>query len=273
MGVPKMTQRDSLSVIMPLLNEEEILDAALSRLVASLNAVVGEGAWQLVPVDNGSTDRTPAILENLARRWPETRHLTLKEKNIGKAMKHGLLHADHRWAMILPIDEFDPTFLHWAWAHRNDYDLILGSKRVDRQLNRQTPYRRLLSWGLNTLLHLTVGNVTADTHGAKLVDMEKIRTLIEQTVIMRGQFDTELTLRCLRRGLRVAEIPVSYREQRPARNLMITKIGRNLVDLVRLNRVLRTVPVAAPMRYQRVSRAEIAAFLSQAPLPQDSEAL
>ncbi len=252
-----METQDKLSIIMPLLNEEVILNSAIEALTTQLDAIVGPAAWQLVPVDNGSTDRTPAILDNFVQKWPDTKYLTLGEKNIGKAMKHGLLHADCNWAMVLPLDEFDPTFLQWAWRHRHAYDLVLGSKRVDPTLNRQTSYRRLLSWGLNALLQLTLDNVTADTHGAKLINLTTVRPLIEQTVISRGQFDTELTLRTLRAGLRVAEIPVRYAEQRPARNLMVTKIGRNIVDLIRLTRILSHVPFQGPLNYHRWSIADV----------------
>jgi len=236
---------------MPLLNEEEILESAAENLANVLDTVIGPQAWQFVPVDNGSTDETPAILSRLKQRWPNTLNLRLEEKNIGKAMKHGLLNAEYEWAMILPLDEFDPGFLRWAWANKTKYDLILGSKRVDPTLNEQEPYRRLLSWGLNALLQLTLQNVTADTHGAKLLKLKTLKPHIERTVISRGQFDTELTLRSLRAGLRLAEIPVRYAEKRAARNWMLTKIGRNVVDLYRLNRVMKDVPFKDRIRYHR----------------------
>ena len=255
-----MTDHSKLSVIMALLNEEEILEAAIENLSHHLDDCVGEGNWQLIPVDNGSTDRTPQILDQFAKKWPATRHLRLEEKNIGKAMKHGLLHADYSWAMILPIDEFDPKFLRWAWDNHHDYDLVLGSKRVDPTLNQQTAYRRLLSWGLNALLQLTLDNVTADTHGAKLLNLDVVKPIIKSTVISRGQFDTEVTLRSLRKGLRIAEIPVRYEEKRAARNWMLTKIGRNVVDLYRLNKALRAVPFADRIRYRRFSLDDVDAL-------------
>jgi len=246
-----MPEAKKLSVIMPLLNEEQILEQSVTELAEKLDEVVGPQCWQLVPVDNGSTDKTPEILEQIKKKWPNTLNLRLEEKNIGKAMKHGLLNAEYPIAMILPLDEFDSSFLTWAWENTEKYDLILGSKRVDPTMIKQPPYRRLLSWGLNSLLQLSLQNVTADTHGAKLVKLATVRPHIEKTVISRGQFDTELTLRVLRAGLWVAEVPVSHEELRPPRNLMLTKIGRNIVDLIRLNFVMKDVEYKDHVRYHR----------------------
>jgi hypothetical protein len=72
----------------------------------------------------------------------------------------------------------------------------------------------------------------------------------------RGQFDTELTMRALRGGLWVAEVPVPIVQARSPRNLMLAKIYRNVVDLLRLRRVMRTVP-SVRTRYHRWSREDV----------------
>ena len=76
---------------------------------------------------------------------------------------------------------------------------MLYSKRADPTINNQAPYRRLLSWGLNSLLQYFTENPTVDTHGIKLIRLELIRPIVERCVINRGQFDTELTIRCVDR--------------------------------------------------------------------------
>jgi len=246
-----------LSVVMPLLNEEDILWRTCGMVAAHLDRVVGAESWQFVPVDNGSTDGTPETLIRVAERWPATRPIRLNEKNIGRAIRAGLKAAAAQWAYVLPIDEFDVRFLEWAWRHRIDYDLILGSKRLAAQRNRQTIYRRVLSWGLNAGLRVLAGNVTADTHGQKLLYRPAFDAILDRTVMDRGQFDTELTIRAVRSGLRVAEIPVDYEEKRPPRNLMVTKIGRNAVDLLRLSWALRSEHRSPTIRYRRLTRAQV----------------
>ena len=73
----------------------------------------------------------------------------------------------------------------------------------------------------------------------------------------RGQYDTEFVLKAQRGGLKVVEVPVAYSEQRPPRNLMVSKILRNLRDLFRLYGVIRAYPFKGPLRLYRVPRDEV----------------
>ncbi len=57
-----------LSVVMPAFNEEEILPHSLAEAVAALSRLCDR--WELVMVDDGSTDATPSILAEAARREP-----------------------------------------------------------------------------------------------------------------------------------------------------------------------------------------------------------
>jgi hypothetical protein len=133
----------------------------------------------------------------------------------------------------------------------------VGSKRADMALNDQRKYRRVLSWGLNTILQAAFGFVGSDTHGQKFIYLPAMRPIFEQCVMRRGQFDTEFTLRAGRARMWIAEVPVPIVEKRRARNLMLQKIGRNLVDIWRLRRVIRKVPIRAATRYHRWSREDV----------------
>jgi glycosyltransferase involved in cell wall biosynthesis len=249
----------SLAVVVPLLNEAAILEDILVRAAKLLDETVGTGRWQLIPVDNGSRDASRDILRRLAARWPSTELVFLPKPDIGAALREGLRRARTEWAYVLPLDEGDSDFLRWSWTHRERYDLILGSKRADPTLNQQSPYRRILSWGLNGLLHLFFDFAGTDTHGQKLLRLGAMRPILERCVMSRGQFDTEFTLRAHRSGLRIAEVPVVYAELRPPRNFMATKIARNVKDLFRLRRAMRGEPFRPPLRYHRWSREDVVA--------------
>ena len=145
----------------------------------------------------------------------------------------------------------------WAWANRDDHDFFVGSKMADPTLNHQYWYRRLLTWGLNALLELMAYHTGSDTHGPKLIRREPIRPHIAHCVIERGQFDTELTLRSVRAGLRIVEGPVLYAEMRKPRNMMLVKILRNLRDVFRLSYAMKSVPHANPIRFRRVAREDL----------------
>jgi Glycosyl transferase family 2 len=246
-----------LSVVMPVYNEAPILRAAVEQLAPHLDDFAGRGRWQFVLVDNGSTDGSTEICAEIVQRWPGSILVQLAEPNYGEALAQGLAHATGPWAFILNVDFWDAPFMRWCFRTRGVYDLVVGSKRADFSLNRQQGYRKLLSWGLNTILQAVFGFVGSDTHGQKFVYLPVMRPIFRQCVMRRGQFDTEFTLRAARARLWIAEAPVPIVELRKARNLMLHKIVRNLVDIRRLHRLMREVPITAAARYHRWSRDDV----------------
>ncbi len=104
--------------------------------------------------------------------------------------------------------------------------------------------------------HEAVRLLGRDTHGQKLLFLPAMLPIIEHCVMERGQFDTEFTLRALRWGLWVAEAPVPISEQRRQRNLMIRKIWNNLIDVLRLTRVMSPIPFTKT-RYHRWAREDM----------------
>ena len=245
-----------LSVVVPIFNEQDHLWPMAEALGRELDRVAGTSHWQFVLVDNGSRDDSPKVIERILAAWPTSRMLRLDRPNYGTALKVGLQAAGAPFAYVINVDFWDPLFLRWSWANRHQYDLVLGSKRADPTLNKLPPYRKFLSGGLNLIFQVFFDFVGRDTHGQKLVRLAAFRDIIPRCVMERGQFDTELTMRALRGGLWVAEVPVPIAEKRSPRNLMLAKIWRNFVDFVRLRRIMRTVP-SLRTRYHRWSREDM----------------
>ena len=246
-----------LSVVVPICNEEHELLRMAESLAPHLDEIGGPGRWQFVLVDNGSTDASAALCDEIVRRWPQCVKLRLHRPDYGEALYHGLMNATGPWAFIINVDFWDLPFMRWCFSTRGVYDLVMGSKRADRALNHQHNYRRLLSWGLNTLLQTVFGFVGSDTHGQKFLYLPALYPILERCVMRRGQFDTEFTLRAAREQLWLAEVPVPIVELRRPRNFMLSKIVRNLVDIRRLRRVMQDVPAKAATRYHRWSREDV----------------
>lgn len=247
-----------LSVVLPVRNEEGILREACDAFAGEFDRLVGAGDWQFVLVENGSSDSSPEIIAGIKDARPETLSLSLSTADYGNALREGILAAEGDWVMILNVDHlWDPPFFQWAWAQRHAYDLILGSKRADPTINRQDNYRRILSAALNGLLNYYFDFMGADSHGMKVMKTARIVPIARECVMRRGQFDTELTIRAMRAGLWVAELPIPYQEKRKPRNLMIKKVAQNVFDLFRLRRVLQTVPYEGHFRYRRFCREDL----------------
>jgi hypothetical protein len=246
-----------LSIVIPVFNEQSILMANVEALASYFDGMVGPDSWLFIFVDNGSTDGTPALLRRVVERWPLTRVINLDKPNYGAALKAGLRAATTKWVYMLDIEQWDLPFMTWAWNHRHQYDLFIGSKRADPTLNFQPPYRRLLSAGLNAVLQVLFRYSGTDTHGQKLLNRESLKTIAARCELDRGQFDTELVLRAMRNSKRLVEVPVECRESRPQRNLMIKKIFWNLLALRRLAHVMRDVPFEGQVAYYRFAREDV----------------
>jgi glycosyltransferase involved in cell wall biosynthesis len=246
-----------VAIVSPIFNEEEIILERSISLAKHMDELVGEGNWYHIFVDNGSSDSTPQILNDILKQRPDHKIVRTENPNFGDALRTGILSTTAPWVYVFPIDEWDVPFLNWAWNNKDKYDLLMGSKRADPTLNNQHPYRKFLSWGLNALLQLFFQYPGTDTHGGKLLRREKISPIVKETVMRYGQFDTEFVLRSYRGGHSLVEVPVSYNEIRSPRNMMIVKIVRNIRDVVRLRSVLNGVKSSANVQYRRYSRSDI----------------
>jgi len=184
----------------------------------------------------------PILAKTAVERWPLSRAIFLSVPNVGTAFKVGLQAATTKWVYQIEIEQWDLPFMAWAWRNRNSYDLLLGSKRADPTLNYQEPYRRFLSCGLNGILQLFFGFTGTDTHGPKLHNRKALDDIIASCHLDRGQFDSEFVLRAARGRMWIIEAPTVYKDVRPHRNWMLSKILWNCGALWRLFETMKDVP-------------------------------
>ena len=81
-----------VSVVMPAFNEAEILDTSVKSVVEGLRA--RKESFELLVVENGSTDETFEIAQGLAEEYSEVRVEHRDEADYGRSLRSGLLRAD-----------------------------------------------------------------------------------------------------------------------------------------------------------------------------------
>ena len=224
-----------VSVVMPAFNEAEILATSVKIVVEGMRA--RGHAFEVIVVENGSTDGTLTISQQLAAEYPELRVEHRPEADYGRALRAGLLSAAGEAVVNFDTDYFDLDFLDEAVAQVLAPDgpaIVVGTKRGEGSNDNRDPIRKLATLVFSTILRVVFGLQVSDTHGIKAMQRAVVEPYARISTFGQDLFDTELILRVERAGLRTAEIPVEVRELRPARSTFVTRVPRTLRGLCRL---------------------------------------
>ena len=228
--------RVSLSLLMPGLNEEANVERAVRRARAALERCTDE--FEILVIDDGSTDRTGEIARKLAEEDARVRVLR-NERNVnyGVSLARGIAAARCEWilhdGMDLPLA---PEDFGLFTPHFGSADLIVV-RRIDRSAH--SPWRKLTSWVNHLLLRLLFAPRSRDLNFVQFYR----RTWVQEVEISSTSpaFVTpELILRAERGGKRVVEIAAEFRrrEAGSAHFGRLHDIAWTLRDMLRLR--LRT---------------------------------
>jgi glycosyltransferase involved in cell wall biosynthesis len=225
-----------LSIVMPAHNETDMLESSVREVTAGLRSA-GD-PFELLVVENGSTDTTLAIARQLAAELPEVEVETLPRADYGIALRTGVLAARGTVVATFDVDYYDLGFLADALTlvegGREPADIVVASKRAAGAHDRRPRPRRLVTAIFGGLLRLGFGLRVSDTHGMKVLRRAAVEPLARRCRFGADLFDTELVLRAERAGLVTVELPVAVEERRPPRTPIWRRVPRTLVGLIRL---------------------------------------
>ena len=196
---------ESISVVMPALDEVECVDDCLERAVAALQEMFDR--FELILVDDGSTDGTAERVEALQDRLPQL-CLIRHPKNLGygRALRTGFEAARHDLVFFTDADgQFDLAQLAGAVPLLASADVVLGYRRVPRYKFT----RRMLSRTYNVLVRWLFG--------VKVRDVDCSFKLFRRHVVDAMQLttddffiDTEIVAQVGVMDVRTVEYPVDH---------------------------------------------------------------
>ncbi|MBL4684406.1 MAG: glycosyltransferase [Nannocystaceae bacterium] len=243
MSAPR--QRPELSVVIPVYNEEGILEESLSELCTGLD---GHGlSYEVLLAENGSRDATVAIAQRLAAQRANVRTLSYPEPNYGGALREGIYQARGRFVVCDEIDLCDVDFHLRALARlrRGEAQMVIGSKAMRGADDTRPLGRRLATRAYNGLLRATLGFSGTDTHGLKAFVRRALLPVVASCVVEHDVFASELVIRAERAGLSVVEIPVKIEEKRAPSVTLYKRVPRVLGNLGKLMRSIHGPSTAA----------------------------
>lgn len=212
-----------LSVVIPCYNEAVNLQKGVLHKVVDFLKSKGY-AWELIVVDDGSTDESQELIEKFIKIHP---HVSLiKNSHRGKAATviTGMIKAEGEYILFAdmdqatPIEELDKLSPYFSKGH----DIVVGSRSSQR---KGAPLTRILMARTFIILrNLILGIKITDTQcGFKIFRKEVVRNLFPKLKIyssavkeVRGSlvtagFDVEILFLAQKLGYRIEEVPVAWR--------------------------------------------------------------
>jgi dolichyl-phosphate beta-glucosyltransferase len=235
-----MTDRrnEFLSVVIPAYNEERRLPASLPAIHGYLSSRFDR--FEIIVVDDGSTDGTAALVKWFAGTAPHVRLLTVTpNRGKGHAVRHGMLAAGGDVVLFsdadlsTPIEEVEGMLDLIA----RDAQVVVASRALpgsDIQV-RQRFLRQRMGEVFNLLVRALVGLPFVDTQcGFKCFTRPVAQAVFGRARIDGFAFDVEALLLARRLGFRTVDVPVRWVNSPESRVTMFRHSAQMLVDLLRI---------------------------------------
>ena len=228
-----------LSIVIPVYNEEQILETAVTTLVGKVREL--GRSFELILAANGCRDQTIPLARQLSEKFPEVRLLECPTPNYGAALKLGMLQARGDVVLCDEIDLCDVDFYRRALEllDRGEAQLVVGSKAMEGADDRRPALRKAGTRVINGMLRVSLGFQGTDTHGLKAFSRTALLPVIHACVVDKDLFASEFVIRAQRAGVASREIPVSLEEQRKPSIHLMRRVPNVLKNLARLVYVIR----------------------------------
>jgi len=226
----------AVSLVVPVHNEAAMMWSSAIALRRYMKRV-GE-PFEMILVENGSSDDTLLVAEALSTRFHEIRYLTFPEASLGNALRLGIGSATGDKIIYYPIDlSVNLDFIPDSLKLLDEYDLVIASKR--RGEDHRPLIRRITSIAYHRLVKTLFETQLSDTTCAKAYRRQAVSSLLDGLTGASRVFETELLVEAERRGMKIVEIPVSVVEKRKSRETLLRKVETKFEDLLsaRLDRL------------------------------------
>lgn len=191
-----------LTIVVPAFNEQHRLATTVEEIVAAARRDLD--AFEVIVVDDGSTDDTPRIADELARRFPHVAvvHEPIN-RGVGAAYYRGLKLAKYPNLSLIPGDNaFHQSGLTAVFRLVGTADLVVSYRHNPQA---RTPFRRLLSRCCTRAMRFLTGKPIRDAHSLYVFPVHEARQVRRNPGY---GYHIETLSALLRGGMRYVEVPV-----------------------------------------------------------------
>jgi glycosyltransferase involved in cell wall biosynthesis len=243
--------RASISIVIPAHDEEANINQVVALSKEALRRETDD--YEVVVVDDASTDSTLALLQDLAGEDPEHVRVIASHDNIGchGAALLGLRHARSELRFFIPADlQILPDQLHRCLPAMEHADFVCTNRTP-----RADPFhRRLMSRGYNLAVRLAFGIRVHDVDSTILVRREVIEAIADDLTADSDFIPVEMLARAISSGFRMTEVRIEHHPRAAGQPTALTAkeamrtlvtLGRSVVRLRRLRGLASVVTAAA----------------------------
>jgi len=206
-----------INIILPVYNEESVLEKNINILKDYLSKILSFCNWQIIIADNNSKDQTAQISQELAKQ-ERIKYFFIPKKGRGLALRRSFLENPSDYYVYMDIDLATdlsalPDLIKYLTEEK--YNLVTGSIFLPQSKITRSFLREIISRGYILMVKTLLNTKLSDLQcGFKGLDQTIVKNIVSQTKDNEWFFDTELMLLSERAGFKIKEMPITWVEVR-----------------------------------------------------------
>jgi len=228
--------KEKISIIMPAHNEADRIAESIEETAKTFNEF--GCSWEIVAIDDGSTDDTFKILESLRKKYPE--HLIVRQNSAnfgkGRAIKKAMHYVTGSYVMFLDADmDLHPiqTQTLFDIMRLDDADIVIGSKLHPNSIVKYPIERKIVSYIYYFVVRILFDLPCHDTQtGLKLFKVEVLNAVLPRILVKKFAYDLEVLVNAHHLGYKIAEAPIVLKPQRRYGRIGTSSILTTAIDTI-----------------------------------------
>lgn len=219
-----MSESIAYSIVIPAYNESDKITSSLTQVVNFMRSYAT--SFEIIVVDDGSSDNTAALVETYSKTNPEVKIIRNKHKGKGPTVWTGIMAAQGDLVYMCdadlsaPISELKKLAF---WITEHEYDIVIASREGAGAVRIKEPfYRHFIGRGFNILVQLFALPGIKDTQcGFKLFKKDVAKNIFKMLHIYgqdaaeikdayMGAFDVEVLYLAKKKKYKIKELPVVW---------------------------------------------------------------
>jgi glycosyltransferase involved in cell wall biosynthesis len=227
-----------VDIVIPVLNEAHVLRKSVETVWQFLRSSRLPYDCDIVIVDNGSTDGTQKVAEQLSRELSQVRFIHLVQRGRGRALRSAWLQSKADIVCYMDVD------LSTGLDHLSEllnaiavdgYDVATGSRLMRESRTTRSFKREFISRCYNVMVKAVLLTRFSDAQcGFKAVSRKAVEAIVPKVEDQSWFFDTELLVLAEKQGYRIKDVPVVWVEDDDSRVKIVKTGWEDIKGILRL---------------------------------------